>query len=246
MIFDAEGWYNRVQGEIRAFETLEAVFDLQGGLDQGLNELVGQTGEVSRREMEGAGQAPGIELLRAMERQIALASLGEALATHRRQMVVLAVTYFEVVTQDFFLATFTANPEAMYEFVREGAEAKGQVDLKELIGAASKQALLDALALRCARRVAKGDVRSIIKNVKRIAGLSLSDSLVEQLHDLVSQRNILVHEGARQSIDRDYARSALAAMMDYSELLGYIAQAADVPVRALSEPPSDNDDEFQT
>jgi transcriptional regulator with PAS, ATPase and Fis domain len=155
-----------------------------------------------------------------------------AAATHRRQTLVVAVTYLELIIEEFLRAIFVAEPNRMYEYLNQSAEQKGKVDLKEVLAAESKESLLQSLALRSAKVAAQGKFKATMRNIRQITGQGIHPTLVEKLDGLITRRNELVHETHDLEVDWREASDALSAVWDLARWLGAIAETAGVAAPA--------------
>lgn len=256
--FNALRWWTQIHEELNALDHLLAIAENPRTLDYHLDGLVGPSGEslkLTDEEKEWllrVQETPLSELQEAVRnaarpimrramnkdllRRKILGPVRTAFATYRRQTVVVAATYKEIIIEDFLLAAFSAKPASMYEYVNQATDQKGKVDLKDVLEAGSKEALLYLLASRSAKQLGQASTTVLVKSVKRITGHPLDPALVERLEQLTLLRNRLVHEAVEFEIQKDEAKEALMTVACLAKQLGLLAQAAAIPTKVVDEP----------
>jgi hypothetical protein len=153
-----------------------------------------------------------------------------------RQMVVLLVTYFEAIINDFFVCLFVKYPERMYEYLTPKGEEnalKGKVDLKEVIKASSKDDLLQSLADKATANATKGNFNSTIKILEQIASNKLDIKMLSALRSLVESRNRIVHEASTEVITAMQIRESAELIENFLRLLGGIAESNGIVVEDM-------------
>lgn len=127
--------------------------------------------------------------------------LQNAVTILSRQMIVLAATYIEVILSEFIVSVFQNNPERMYDFLVLGdsEKGKGNVALKEILAATSKEELIGHLANRAVNQAITGKFTKIISRIKIISSCEIDESLGE----VIELRNKIVHESIEPVINED-------------------------------------------
>ena len=182
---------------------------------------------------ESAGELVDVKLgaltILPESRSARLSALMKGYETFRRQVVVLAVTYVELITEDFLKCAFTHCPKSMYSYLNQMADQKGKIDLREVLDAESKEALLDSLALKSARIASQGKFRVLAKNIESITRGKFQAGLVDEIEAIIERRNRLVHEDGGDTISPAEAVAALQSTIKLACDLARIALQCGIP-----------------
>lgn len=178
--------------------------------------------------LPGKGPISGPQLVRAATE----GSLDSAQATYRRQMIVVAASYFEAIVSDFFKQLFLQHPQRMHSAIRPDSDAaKGMVLLREILAADSKEMLLDGLAETCSARLSSLPVQKIGKRLAELSTTGFGSKLEERLESLLNHRHRIVHENDNNAVLAQVVQSAFETIEQCTERLAHIAAEKDVGVR---------------
>ncbi len=158
-------------------------------------------------------------------------SLKTAADVYSRQIIVLAVTYIEAMTKEFFIAAFLSNPPAMYEYLGSEIETgkQGWVQLSMVTEADSISSLLQDLANSAASNASKGKVTSIFKRVTKLTKHKTNQNLCIELQNIIDKRNMIVHEAMEIDVTQEEVEAAYEALADLLQDLGYAAKNGNIP-----------------
>lgn len=129
------------------------------------------------------------------------------------QMLVLALTYAELMVKDFYLCLFYEQPLRMNPILASERNQKAIVYLNEIIQAASKDELIDRLVERSASRAAARPIDEVIAKIIKECKLELTHPIVSDLKTLKEQRNRIVHEGENTEITHSQVLGAYGQLM---------------------------------
>lgn len=248
-VFDAARWWSRIVQELNALRGLQGLSEDTGALEYYLDRYNAEGEDLgflalTDEERRAADAATFLshdptECEESAEEKLMLRSallghLAIAFNTYRRQTLVVAVTYLEIMTEDFLQAAFADKPSTMYEYMSQWAEQRGKVDLKDVLEAESKERLVESLALKSARLAGQGRFRTVVNNIRKITRREVDQDLIGRLENLAERRNQLVHEDHPTEVSANEADEALMAVMDFASELGRIAKEVDIPVRTVS------------
>jgi hypothetical protein len=174
------------------------------------------------------GLISGPQLVRAATE----GSLDSAHATYRRQMIVVAASYFEAIVSDFFRQLFLRHPQQMHSAIRPDSDAaKGMVLLREILDADSKEMLFDRLAETCSARLSSLPVQKIRKRLAEISTIGFESKLENRLESLLNHRHRVVHENDKNAVPAQDVQLAFETIERCTERLAQIAAEKDVGVR---------------
>jgi len=127
--------------------------------------------------------------------------LQNAVAILSRQMIVLAATYIEAILSEFLASIFQNKPERMYDFLVLGdsEKGKGNVALREILAATTKEELIEHLSNRAVNQAITGKFTKIISRIKKVSSCEIDESLGE----VIGLRNKIVHEAIEPIISED-------------------------------------------
>jgi protein tyrosine phosphatase (PTP) superfamily phosphohydrolase (DUF442 family) len=109
------------------------------------------------------------------------------------------------------------------------ADQKGKIDLKEVLDAESKEALLDSLALKSARIASQGRFRVLAKNLEAITRRKFQAGLVDEIDAIIVRRNRLVHEDSGDAVSSAEAVAGLQSTIWLASDLSRIAIECGIP-----------------
>lgn len=153
-----------------------------------------------------------------------------------RQMIVLLVTYLEMIINDFFISLFSTHPERMYSYLTPkdaDNSHKGKVDLKEILLASSKEEIIQSLVERAASNATQGKFNAIIKTIEREAKVTIEPATVSELISLVELRNCIVHEASVENVTVLQVKTSAELIKNYLDLLGNIAENNGIAVQNM-------------
>ena len=217
MTFDAFRWGTRIIGEEMSVQTVMSLFE-----DRQVSLF-----EDRQQAMEDAESRRDWSAYCLADRE--LGALMKGSATFRRQVVVIAVTYVELMTEDFLKCVFTHRPKSMYNYLNQLADQKGKIDLREVLDAESKEVLLENLALRSARIASQGKFLVLARNIESLTRRKFQAGLVDEIESIVERRNRLVHEDTGDAVSSAEAVAALQSTMKLASDLARIALQCGIP-----------------
>jgi len=223
MTFDAFRWGTRIIGEEMSVQTVMSLFeDRQVSLFEDRQQAMEDAErEESRRDWSAYCLA---------DRE--LGALMKGSATFRRQVVVIAVTYVELMTEDFLKCVFTHRPKSMYNYLNQLADQKGKIGLREVLDAESKEVLLENLVLRSVQIASQGKKFLVLaRNIESLTRRKFQAELVSRIEAIIERRNRLVHENDGDEVSAPEAHAALRAACDLAIDLGRIAMECGIPAK---------------
>lgn len=154
----------------------------------------------------------------------AILGIQKATQLYNQQMIVLVVTYIELILRDFLIALFNKFPERMYNFLEIGEGKTGFVNLKEILKADSLPALLNSLSEQADSSVMKGRFKAELSNLEKIIGNEgFPDDVKSQLIHIVEMRNRIVHETITSKVNDSDVSTTLNSCLSLIEFLSKIA-----------------------
>jgi hypothetical protein len=120
------------------------------------------------------------------------------------QMIVLLVTYLELMISEYLEVLFAKHPMRMHEFLisnRQGLTLNGKVDLQEIINAESKDEIIDNLSKVAAMNATFGKFEVTLARLERLSNSKIRETQRENLLFLVEYRNKIVHEAFHSDND---------------------------------------------
>ena len=152
-------------------------------------------------------------------------SIRDANQIYRKQMIVLIASYAEAIILDFLQCIFTAHPARAYDYINEDEkELKGKVDLKEILEADTKDALIKSLSIKAANIATRAKFRTSLSNLEKISRQKLNTKISGDLQLIVERRNLLVHELSDIDITNQQVKDGFECLSDLISHLGVIAQ----------------------
>ena len=110
-------------------------------------------------------------------------------------MVVVAVTYAELIIEGFYYALFSAHPKRMNSYLAADGKGKATLDLNEIIDTESREKLIENLVKRAANRATKGELNEIVGRIVRDSKVQYDrHSFIDDLQSLEAHRNKIAHE----------------------------------------------------
>jgi hypothetical protein len=113
------------------------------------------------------------------------------------QLIVLSATYCELIIKDFLYLLFLFYPDKMHSFIGH-QDNRGSINLKSILGAKSKLALIQELAEEATSTVTTG--KNVFKNLRTLTRnpiFELDKDLEKDIICLKKVRNEIVHENRR-------------------------------------------------
>ncbi len=158
--------------------------------------------------------------------------LDSAQATYRRQMIVVAASYFEAIVSDFFKQLFLRHPQQMHSAIRTDSNAaKGMVSLRQILDANSKEMLLDRLAETCSAGLSSLPVQKIGKRLGELSTGGFGSELEDRIKSLQNHRHRIVHANDRNVVPAEVVQLAFETIERCMERLAHIADERGVNVR---------------
>lgn len=149
--------------------------------------------------------------------------INTANSVYLSQMIVLAVTYSELILKNFFRVLFITQPKRMNPYLAYDGKSKATIDLNELLEANSKGELIEVLAERAADKASAQNIEKWVRQMIKECNLSLGSPLPQDLTKLREQRNVIVHEGKLNGITPEQVVWSFAQV---ERLLYVIGEAA--------------------
>jgi len=228
--FDISKWQLETVQIIGAYQALERLLSSSDSLQYHISRLPflswdkdGNTGSGVFTQLPEEHQAGFSDLL--------FTSFESAREVYNRQMVVLAATYTEVISDDFLYCLFISYPERMYDYIDEDQSKfnKGKVDLKDILKESSKESLIRALARRSTSIAMRGKFSKVAKVIENVSKCRLDSTLVRNLSEVVEQRNRIVHEAVKDEITSERVHEAFDLIEQFLKFLGKIAHQIGIP-----------------
>ena len=144
------------------------------------------------------------------------------------QMIVLALTYAELIVKNFHRCLFFEQPKRMNHFLSTD-EKKAKVYLNEILDAPSKEDLLSGLVERAANKASGRKIYEIVSALVKDCKLTLKDSIIQDLKLLNEKRNNIVHEGKVDEINIEQVLSGYGQLMHLLYILGEAAIHYNLP-----------------
>ena len=139
------------------------------------------------------------------------------------QMLVLAVTYAELIIKDFYQCWFYVHPQRMNAFLAADRKGKASVDLNRLLAAMSKEQLIDKLVEDATAQALGRRIDEIVDGFVKDSKLELKRPLVQDLGQLVRKRNRIVHEADLGDITLKEVESAFGQVQYLLYILTQVA-----------------------
>jgi hypothetical protein len=221
--FDFATWVVRVRVDLGSFRELD---ELIADPDIKKLHLDRKYPLGDRRPRKGLISGP--QLVRAGTE----GSLDSAHGMYRRQMIVVAASYFEAIVSDFFRQMFIQHPQQMHGAIRPDSDAaKGMIPLRDIVNADSREMLLDQLAETCSARLSSLTIKKMDKRLTELSATGFDSKLQERLESLLNQRHRIVHENDKSAVSAQDVQSAFETIEQSAERLAQIASEQNVDVR---------------
>lgn len=146
-----------------------------------------------------------------------------------RQMIVLAVSYIELILKDFFGCLFRAHPLRMNAVLPPKESKTATVSLTEIVNASSKDALLGGLASRAAGYKASGDIDKTLRELTSDCRIQLCHPFIEDLRELKELRNRIVHDDTDEQVTIAKVHGSFGLVLYLLYTLSQVADAYKVP-----------------
>jgi uncharacterized protein YutE (UPF0331/DUF86 family) len=150
-------------------------------------------------------------------------NLEEAEKFYNRQMVVIAVTYIELILKDFLTVIFRSFPDRMYDFLYAWQDKKGSVSLKDITKVNSLIDLLNNLSEQAASNALKGRFETGLDNLTKITKKKIPHDLRSELIRIVNRRNSIVHQDIKEEVNRSEVRGILESCLSLMQFLTEVA-----------------------
>ncbi len=144
-------------------------------------------------------------------------------AVYLCQLVVIAVTYAELIIKDFFYCLFLVHPQRMNQFLTLDGESKGKIKFNEVLQAESKETLIESLAERVAARAASTKIDKIVAKLVKESAITPQLPLIDDLKELNELRNVIVHEGKNNDVTAEQVIAGFGLVSYLLYILGEIA-----------------------
>lgn len=166
-----------------------------------------------------------------------ISAIKDANQIYRRQMIVLIETHLEAIISDFLECVFFVYPTRMYEYLNteNNVILKGKIDLKEILEADSKDALIYRLISRATNIATKGKFKTALNNLERITKQQISANLSKNLNSMVEQRNRIVHEAGNDAFTNEQVHENINYLFCFLGELREIAEKIKVEVNDPTE-----------
>lgn len=153
-----------------------------------------------------------------------------AYQVYLNQMLVLAVTYAELIVKDFYYCSFLDQPKAINEILTIEGERKATVTLGEVIDADSTYELLDMMAERAAAKMSKGKINDVVSKLIRDCKVACGHPIAEELRLLNERRNQIVHEGKLDDVEINDVENSYRQVTYLLYVLGEAAIKRNLPL----------------
>lgn len=161
----------------------------------------------------------------ALLRKAHIKSIKDANQVYRKQMTVLITSYVEAIILDFLQCVFIAHPTRAYDYINEDEKAmRGKVDLREVLEADTKDALIKSLSIKAANIATRGKFRTSLSNLEKVSTQKLDPKLSGDLQLIVERRNLIVHELSDIDVTNQQVIDGFECLSNLVSNLGVIAQ----------------------
>ena len=228
--FDISKWQLETLEIIGAYQALERLLSSSDSLQYHISRLPFLTWDKDGNTSSGVlTQLP--EEHQAGFSNLLFTSFESAREVYNRQMIVLAATYTEVISDDFLYCLFMSYPERMYDYVDEDQSKlnKGKVDLKDILKEDSKESFISTLARRSTSIAMRGKFSKVTKVIENVSKCMLDSILVRNLSGVIEQRNRIVHEAVKDEITAERVHEAFDLIEQFLKSLGKIAHQIGIP-----------------
>jgi hypothetical protein len=134
-------------------------------------------------------------------REYLLGEVNTAYQLYLRQMIVLAVTYAELMLKDFYFSLFVAQHQRMHQYLAADHRGKATVSLNEIINTTSREDLLAMLAERASLSAVKVSLDKVVERLVKECRIELERPIIEDLGRLIRLRNEIVHGRVSEDIN---------------------------------------------
>jgi hypothetical protein len=157
--------------------------------------------------------------------------VGTAHHIYLRQMVVLAVSYMELILKKFFKCLFIAQPRRMHAYLSE-QRGKAVVSLREILRAPTKEELIMSLVEQAATIAIGPRFDKVIDKIVRECHIDLDRPFVEDVRALIELRNRIIHEDSgEEEIGISQVRNGFGLLLYLLYVLGCAAKKYQIPYR---------------
>jgi hypothetical protein len=144
-------------------------------------------------------------------------------------MLVLAVTYAELIIRDFYYCLFLDQPKRMNQILSLDGKGRATVSLNEIIDAGSTCELLNRQAELAAAKISVRIDQVVFKIIKECK-LAIDYPLAEDLRLLNERRNQIVHEGKLDDVEIEHVEKSYGQVTYLLYVLGEAAIKHDLPL----------------
>ena len=139
------------------------------------------------------------------------------------QMIILAITYSELILKDYFEALFIAKPKQMNPYLSSDGKGKATIDLNEFLEADSKDTLIELLAKRASEKASAQNPEKLVERMIKECDLKIDSSFPQDIKKLKELRNGIVHEGNMDGITPELVISSFGQIMCFLYVIGEAA-----------------------
>lgn len=142
----------------------------------------------------------------------------------RRQGVVLAITYFEIVLDDLIECIFESNGVLMYNFLGK-KERQKYANSEQRTKEDTVQPTFDNIpVVEKARYVCcRGKLGQVVERIEKYLDIRIPPPLLESIYRWNDIRNKAVHENSQELISKDDVKVAFQTIMDFVDFCEEVA-----------------------
>jgi hypothetical protein len=146
------------------------------------------------------------------------------------QMLVLAVTYAELIIKDFYYCLFLDQPKTMNQILSLDGKGPATVSLNEIIDAGSTSELLNRQAELPVAKISVRRIDQVVSKIIKECKLASDYPLAEGLRLLNERRNQIVHEGKLDDVEIEHVEKSYGQVTYLLYVLGEAAIKYDLPL----------------
>jgi hypothetical protein len=146
------------------------------------------------------------------------------------QMIVLSLTYAELIVKNFYRCLYSEQPQRMNSvLLASDDKGKAKIYLNEVLEASSKDELLDRLVERAANKASSRKIDEIVSTIIKDCKLILERPVAQDLKKLNEKRNKIVHEGKLDAVEIDEVLDSYGLLMYLLYVIGEATIKYDLP-----------------
>jgi hypothetical protein len=234
LTFNVASWVTQIEEYQFAFQAFQKITDKSDSARIHLDNFIAivqkdyEEIEISESMRPRITALYGLKVILAIRDVENLISLG-VIARHA---IVFVANSIQGIIERFFQCVFSTDPTLMYDYLERKTDglSNTSVDLKDIVQASSKEALINKLAARAALIATSGEFSDTIKNLLQVSRDSIDTALLNQVFELIEQRDqILINYASEVVDDKDFENSVTLAIRLIDEL-EHAADKLGVPV----------------